>query len=234
MLTTPLDSTDAILEGTIRVIVADDHPIVRTGLRVLLGTTPDIEVVGEAADGVEALEIIERVAPHVAVLDIDMPRMDGLEATRALVASGSPTRALIVTMHVEAGYRDKLIDAGACGYLTKNAADRELPRAVRTVAAGRVYTQLDPLRAFDPGPQPHALPTQREQYERLSMRERTVLRLVAEGWSTTEIGDKLLVSPKTAQTYRERIGQKLGFAHRSDYLRLCLGLGLLHPNARRD
>ena len=125
----------------IRVILADDHLVVRAGLKALLGATKDIEVVGEATNGRDALSLVERLSPHIAVLDLDMPQMDGLAATKDLVARGSSTRVLILTMHTEDEYLVTLLEAGAAGYLVKNAADRELADAVRAEAAASLYVQ---------------------------------------------------------------------------------------------
>src|SRR3954465_14122631 len=125
----PSSSSDAI-----RVILADDHLVVRAGLKALLGATKDIEVVGEATNGREAIALIERLKPDVAVMDLDMPQMDGITATRELAKLGLPTRVLILTMHTEEEYLVTLLEAGAAGYLMKNAADRELADAVRAVA----------------------------------------------------------------------------------------------------
>jgi DNA-binding NarL/FixJ family response regulator len=125
----------------IRVILADDHLVVRAGLKALLSTSKDIEVVGEASNGRDAIALIERLSPHVAVLDLDMPQMDGLTATKELVERNSATRVLILTMHTEDEFLVNLLEAGAAGYLVKNAADRELADAVRAVAAGDSYVQ---------------------------------------------------------------------------------------------
>ena len=212
----------------IRVILADDHLVVRAGLKALLGATKDIEVVGEATNGRDAIALIERVAPHVAVLDLDMPQMDGLAATKQLVTSHSATRVLILTMHTEDEYLVNLLEAGAAGYLVKNAADRELADAIRAVASGDVYVQptasLALARAMSRKSE-HA--EERERYQALSERERDVLVLVAGGYSASEIGEKLFISPKTVETYKQRISEKLGLSHRADYVQLCLRLGLL-------
>jgi DNA-binding NarL/FixJ family response regulator len=212
----------------IRVILADDHLVVRAGLKALLGATKDIEVVGEATNGRDAIALIDRVAPHVAVLDLDMPQMDGLAATKQLVASHSATRVLILTMHTEDEYLINLLEAGAAGYLVKNAADRELADAIRAVASGDVYVQpsasLALARAMSRKSE-HA--EERERYQALSERERDVLVLVAGGYSASEIGEKLFISPKTVETYKQRISEKLGLHHRADYVQLCLRLGLL-------
>ena len=212
----------------IKVILADDHLVVRAGLKALLSTSKDIEVVGEASNGRDAVALVDRLSPHVAVLDLDMPQMDGLTATKELVASKSTTRVLILTMHTEDEYLVNLLEAGAAGFLVKNAADRELADAIRAVAAGDVYVQpsasIALARAMSRKSE-HA--EERERYQQLSERERDVLVLVAGGYSASEIGEKLFISPKTVETYKQRVSEKLGLSHRADYVQLCLRLGLL-------
>jgi DNA-binding NarL/FixJ family response regulator len=212
----------------IRVILADDHLVVRAGLKALLGTSKDIEVVGEASNGRDAIALIERVSPHVAVLDLDMPQMDGLTATKEIVAKNLATRVLILTMHTEDEFLVNLLEAGAAGYLVKNAADRELADAVRAVAAGDSYVQASAARALARQVSrrgEHA--DERAQYQQLTERERDVLVHVAGGYSASEIGERLFISPKTVETYKQRITEKLGLSHRSDYVQFCLRLGLL-------
>jgi two-component system, NarL family, response regulator NreC len=212
----------------IRVILADDHLVVRAGLKALLGATKDIEVVGEATNGREAIALIERLKPDVAVMDLDMPLMDGIAATKALVKLELPTRVLILTMHTEEEYLVTLLEAGAAGYLVKNAADRELADAVRAVAAGDSYVQASAARTLARAVSRRAEHTdEREQYQSLSERERGVLVLVASGYSAAEIGEKLFISPKTVETYKQRITEKLHLSHRADYVQFCLRLGLL-------
>ena len=215
----------------IRVILADDHLVVRAGLKALLGATKDIEVVGEATNGRDALAMIERLNPHIAVLDLDMPQMGGLEATKELIARGAETKVLILTMHTEDEYLVTLLEAGAAGYLVKNAADRELADAVRAVAAGSIYVQpsasLTLARAVARRAE-HA--EEREKYLQLSERERDVLVLVAGGHSASEIGEKLFISPKTVETYKQRITEKLSLSHRPEYVQFCLRLGLLQAD----
>ena len=214
--------------GVIRVILADDHLVVRAGLKALLGATKDIEVVGEATNGRDALALIERLTPQVAVLDLDMPQMDGLTATKDLVARASTTRVLILTMHTEEEYLVTLLEAGAAGYLMKNAADRELADAVRAIAAGDVYVQASASRTLARAvARRNEHVEERDRYQQLSERERDVLVLVAGGYSASEIGEKLFISPKTVETYKQRISEKMGLSHRADYVQLCLRLGLL-------
>jgi two-component system, NarL family, response regulator NreC len=212
----------------IRVILADDHLVVRAGLKALLGTSKDIDVVGEASNGRDAIALVERLAPHVAVLDLDMPQMDGLTATKEIVDKHPATRVLILTMHTEDEFLVNLLEAGAAGYLVKNAADRELADAVRAVAAGDNYVQASAARALARQVSKrgeHA--DERAQYQQLTERERDVLVHVAGGYPASEIGERLFISPKTVETYKQRITEKLGLSHRSDYVQFCLRLGLL-------
>ena len=217
----------------IRVVLADDHLVVRAGLRALLSVSKDIAVVGEATNGRDALTLVERLKPHVAVLDLDMPQMDGLTATRQLVAMHSATRVLILTMHTEDEKLVTALEAGAAGFLVKNVADRELADAVRAIAAGDVYVQasasLALARAMSRRSE-HA--SERERYESLSERERNVLVLVAGGYTASEIGEQLFISPKTVETYKQRISEKLSLTHRAEYVQLCLRLGLLQANSQ--
>jgi len=212
----------------IRVILADDHLVVRAGLKALLAANRDIEVVGEAANGLEALALVERLKPDVVVLDLDMPVMDGIAATRELAKRRTSTRVLILTMHSEDEYLVALLEAGAAGYLVKNAADRELVDAVRAVAAGDSYVQPSAALTLARNVSRRAKHAdEREQYNQLSERERDVLVHVAGGYSASEIGERLFISPKTVETYKQRITEKLGLSHRADYVQFCLRLGLL-------
>ena len=215
--------------NAIRIVLVDDHLVVRAGLRALLGGVSDIRIVGEAANGEEALELIDRVTPDVAVLDLDMPVMDGLTALESLVARRSPTRVLILTMHDDVEHLAALLDASAAGYLVKTAADRQLVDAIRAVAAGETYLQPPAARELASRlarqARHHA---ERAQYHALSDRERDVLVLVASGHSASAIGDRLFISAKTVETYKQRVAEKLGLHRRPDYVRFCLQLDLLH------
>lgn len=212
----------------IRVVLADDHTVVRAGLRAVLGTARDIDVIGEARNGVEAVALVERFKPDVVVMDLSMDVKDGTQATKEIVAKGGETRVLILTMHPEEDYLVPLLAAGAAGYLVKSAADRELVDAVRAVAKGDVYVRPTAARVLAKGltrKDPHQV--DRERFERLTERERDVLRLTAQGYSAPEIGERLFISPKTVDTYKQRINEKLGLSHRADYVQLALRLGLL-------
>lgn len=212
----------------IRVLLADDHAVVRAGLKAVLSTARDIEVVGEAKTGREAVDLAVRLKSDVVVMDLSMPELDGRAATAELKAKALATKVLVLTMHIEEEYLMPALEAGAAGYLVKSAADRELVDAVRAVAHGDVYmgpaaarvlarsfTTKDPVRG------------DRARFEKLTEREQDVLRLTARGYSAPEIGEQLFISPKTVDTYKQRINEKLGFQHRADYVDFALRIGLL-------
>lgn len=212
----------------IRVILADDHTVVRAGLRAVLGAAKDIEVIGEAKNGREAVTMAERFNPDVVIMDLGMPDLDGAAATREIVAKGLAARVLVLTMHAEEDYLVPLMEAGAAGYLVKSAADRELVDAVRAVAHGDVYVRPAASRVLARNlSRKEAVASEREQFDKLTQRERDVLRYVAQGYSAPEIGEKLCISPKTVDTYKQRIQEKVGLMHRSDYVQLALKLGIL-------
>lgn len=211
----------------IRVMLADDHAVLRAGLRALLNAEPDIEVVGEAADGEEAIALAERLKPDVVVMDITMPRMDGLQATRRLTERLPNTRVLILTMHAEDQYLFRVIEAGGAGYVLKRSADTELMDAIRAVYRGEAYLYpaatrllLEAYRRGDRALEPEHALTEREE---------EVLKLTAEGYSNTEIASRIYLSPKTVDTYRQRIMEKLGLHHRAELVRYALERGLLRP-----
>ena len=215
-------------EATVRVLLADDHDVVRMGLRALLGSSPGIEVVGEAADGARALELARTLAPDIVIMDLSMAGMDGLAATRAITAAGLPTRVLVLTMHDEDEYLVPLLEAGAAGYVVKSVAGAELLGAVRAIAAGRSWVRPEaaPLLAGAWARRARADET-KQRHDSLSERERDVFLFIAQGYTTSQIGRRLFISAKTVDTYRRRVNAKLDIADRADYVRLALDLGLL-------
>lgn len=216
----------------IRVLLADDHPVLRTGLRALLEQEPDMSVVGEAGDGREAVVLAQRLRPDVIIMDISMPGLDGLEATRQIRRLDLPSQVLILTVHAQERYLFPVLKAGAAGYLNKTAADTELVAAVRAVAAGGAVLQpADTRRLLEDYVARMQTGEERDSYERLSDREREVLRLVAAGYTAREIGEQLSLSPKSVETYRARITEKLGLATRADLVRYALRRGLLTEDA---
>lgn len=210
----------------IRVVIADDHAVLRAGLKALLNAEPDIEVVGEAADGEQAVQVARSARPDVIVMDIQMPRMSGLDATRALKQDNLPSKVLILTMHAESQYLLPLLEAGGSGYVLKSGADTELIEAIRTVHRGEVFLYPAATKLLVDGYLDRSARDD-DPFDGLTEREREVLKLVAEGYSGTEIAERLMISPKTVDTYRERVMQKLGMRHRYELVRYALRKGLL-------
>ena len=217
----------------IRVMLVDDHHLVRAGLRAVLHGCTDISIVGEASGGRDSVATALRIHPEVIVMDLDMPLGDGLSATRELRSLLPDARVLVVTMYEE---REKLLpvlDAGARGYLCKSAADSELAEAIRVVAAGDVYVRPAVARALASATvePPQARVNARARLERLSERERSVVILPARGFNGPEIGRQLGITAKTVDTYKQRVEEKLGMRHRSEYIRFALEADLLDAGA---
>lgn len=207
----------------IRLVVADDHTLVRQGLVSLLAAAGDCRVLAEASDGAEAVELVLRLHPDVALLDLSMPRLSGLEAIRRLAKEAPRVRLLALTMHQEEEYVLAAVRAGAAGYVQKDAAAAELLQAVRTLARGQSHfggtaaaILAEGLRApLDPGP------------ESLTGREIEVLQLVAEGRTTKEIAALLGISPKTAENHRGHLMQKLRAKNVAEMIREAQARGML-------
>ncbi|MEE7447969.1 DNA-binding response regulator [Methylobacterium radiotolerans] len=218
----------------IRVALADDHPIVLAGIRTLLNADPEIELVGEATSGSEALPMIHAAEPDVAVVDVSMPGLNGLELTERVAGSCPRTRVLVLTVHEDAAYVQPLLKAGAQGYLLKRSAAEDLLRAVRAVAAGGIY--LDPSVASHAMAHPAAAPQGTDSEpsaEVLSPRETDVLRLIAQGFSNKEIARRFDLSVKSIETYKARAAEKLGLRTRAEIIRYAAAHGWLDALALR-
>ena len=212
----------------IRVLLADDHAVLRAGLRVLINGQPDMEVVGEAATGEEAWRQADAVKPDVVLLDLTMPGMGGVEATERIVRDCPGVRVLVLTMHDDVAYLRSVLAAGAASYVLKRSADTELLSAIRITHRGGTY--LEPSLAGDIVQDAlgrRGRPGEDSARSPLSEREREVLRLVAQGHTNQEIADRLSLSVKTVETYRARLMTKLGLRTRADLVRYALSVGLL-------
>jgi two-component system response regulator NreC len=212
----------------IRVLLVDDHMVVRLGLQALIEGEPDMEVVGQAGNGLEAIEQARTLLPGVIVMDIAMPELDGLEATQRIRAELPHCQILILTVHAQERYLFPVLKAGAAGYVLKSTVDTELLDAIRTVAKGGAFLYPSATRMLleDYLNQLHQAPDQ-DAYEQLSRREREVLKLLALGYTASQIADKLALSPKTVETYRTRIMEKLNLNSRVDLVQYALARGLL-------
>jgi len=211
----------------IRVLVVDDHTIVRDGICALLALTGDMEVVGEAANGSEALKIVKELEPDVALMDIAMPIMGGLEATRRICKEFPRTRVLVLTQYDDKEYVFPVIEAGACGFISKAAASSELASGIRSVYHGDSYLSPSVARLLVEDYQHRGGRVGHDPYEQLTDRERDVLKLVAEGHTTQEIADMLVVTSKTVEGHRTNLMAKLGIHNRVDLVKYALRKGII-------
>ncbi len=203
----------------IRVLIADDHAILRDGLKALLQSAPDMEVVGEAATGEEALRLVHELRPHVVLMDISMPDMTGLEATEVIKRMYPEIKVIALTVHEHETYLRRMLQVGADGYVVKRAAADELVRAIRTVLRGGVYLHPEVAKNVVGRSDP--------KMPKLSEREWQVLRLIALGYTNQQIAERLALSVKTVETYRSRIADKLGIKTRAEMVKFALQHQLL-------
>jgi two-component system response regulator NreC len=215
----------------IRVLLADDHAVLRAGLRALLGVEPDMEVVGEADNGEDAVRKAGELQPDVIVLDITMPRLNGLDVIARLRSLGIASKILVLTMHDEEQYLLQVLRAGGSGYLLKAAADTALMEAIRTVHRGEAFLYPSATARLLEDYRDRRSDDGSDGFDSLSDREREVLVLTAAGYTNQEIADKLIISAKTVDTYRSRIMEKLRLHHRSELVKLALRHGLLKAGA---
>lgn len=216
----------------IRVFVADDHSILREGINALLGTSDGVEIVGEAANGIEAVESVRQLKPDVVIMDIEMPALDGVEATRRIRRQSPKTRILILTKHEERDYVLASIRAGASGYMTKRGLSSDLMKAIHAVHRGDFY--LYPPIAYtliEDFVCRKGLEEANDPYERLTDRERDVLRLLAEGCTVQEISDSLMTGTKTIIAHRAALMEKLGIRTRTELVKYAVRKGLVEVSA---
>lgn len=209
------------------ILLADDHAVLRSGLKLLLESQPDFQVVGEAANGLEALSLTEKLQPDLLLLDLSMPGLGGLDALPALRKTAPQTRILILTMHDDPQYLRTALKNGASGYVLKKAADAELISAIRAVLRGEMYVHPSMTRALLEDMLPSAESAAPDAWHALSEREQSVLKLVALGHTSAEIAETLNLSAKTVETYRARGMEKLGLPNRAALVRFALQKGIL-------
>lgn len=213
-----------------RVLLVDDHALVRAGIRALLESLPHLEVVGETGDGLEAVRLATDLAPDVILLDITLPGLNGLEVATRVARLGSGTRVLMLSMHASPEYAARALAAGAAGYLNKDSAFDELAAALEAIGAGRRYL----CRAIDPA---QVAEFERQAasggtgIDRLTPRQRQILQLVAEGFTTREIAGRLFLSVKTVETHRAQIMQRLDIHEVAGLVRFAIRHGLLPPES---
>ena len=216
----------------IKVLIVDDHALVRDGIRALLSLVADVEVVGEAANGKEGLEKVKELSPDVVLMDLAMPVMSGLEATRRIHKEFPRTRVLVITQYDDSEYIYRFLKAGAAGYVLKKAVGSDLVSAVRALAQGKSF--VDPAIADKviKGYLEHPEATGDETlYDRLSDREKTVFKLIAEGYTSRQIADTLYLSIKTVMTHRANIMEKLGLHNRAELIKYAIRRGLIQADS---
>jgi len=212
--------------SAIRILIVDDHAILREGVRALLASQPDLEVVGEASDGQEAIAAVEKLDPDVVLMDIAMPGLGGIETTIELKKQGRRAKVLILSQYEDREYVRRLLKAGVSGYVLKKSAGAELAGAIRAVHRGGLV--LDPevarVAMAEAGP---AAGGGGDPYETLTDREKQVLKLVAEGKSNKEVAEVLGISVKTAMTHREHVMEKLALHNRTELVRFAIKRGVI-------
>lgn len=212
----------------IRILLADDHTILRAGLKMMLNAQPDMEVIGEAQDGRQAMHEAQRLQPDVILMDITMPDMNGIEATKQIKRAQPEIKVLVLTMHEHDEYIFQALRAGASGYMLKEAADTELITAIHVVQSGQFY--LSPAaQSVMVGDYLQRVRTgeEKDSYSSLTEREREILKLVAEGHTNNQIAERLVISPKTVDTHRTHIMDKLNLHSRAELVKYAMRRGLL-------
>ncbi|MGH2478185.1 MAG: response regulator [Ktedonobacteraceae bacterium] len=213
---------------SIHILLADDHTILRAGLKMMLNAQPDMEVIGEAHDGRQALHEALRLHPDVILMDITMPDMNGIEATRQVKKQLPDVKVLILTMHENDEYVFQALRAGASGYLLKEAADTDLINALHVIQSGNFYLSptAQSVMVGDYLQRVHA-GEEKDSYSSLTEREREILKLVAEGFTNNQIAERLVISPKTVDTHRTHIMDKLNLHSRAELVKYAMRRGLL-------
>lgn len=209
-----------------RILIADDHAIVRAGLRALLAEETAFDLIGEAAGGVEAIELVEKTNPEVLILDLSMPDLDGISVTRKIKPQFPALKILILTLHEDEALLKEAIKAGAAGYILKRAAEAELISAIRTILRGDLYVDPSMVRVLlDESRSPQI--NQKDLAESLTQRETEVLRLIVEGYTNRQIGQELNISIRTVEGHRANISDKLGLHSRVELVRYARQHGLI-------
>jgi DNA-binding NarL/FixJ family response regulator len=209
------------------LVVADDHPLVRSGIRALLEEIPGYHIVGEASNGHEAIQLVERLQPDLLVVDLTMPELGGIEVTRRVSQASPRTRVIVLSMHTSDLYVLEALRSGAAGYVCKGSRPGELLDAIQCVRNGQSYLSPSLTGSVIAAYVRNATSDSSDPYDLLTTREREVLHLAAEGHSSTEIATRLSISPRTVETHRYRVMRKLGLRTQTDLVRYAMQRGLL-------
>ncbi len=215
------------VDRPVKLLLVDDHPIVRSGLRMLFLSEPGMTIVGEASSGHEAIEAVQRLHPDVVIMDVSMPGMNGIEATRRIKAAHPETAVLALTMYEDEQYFFEMLNAGASGYIPKRAAPDDLVSAIKVVAEGNVFLYSTLARFLMRDMAERAAAEPEESEEVLTAREREVLTCIAEGLTNREIAETLVISIKTVERHRENIMAKLDMHNRVELVKYAIKKGLI-------
>ena len=212
----------------IHILLVDDHTILRAGLKMMLNAQPDMDVVGEAHEGRQAIQEVQRLRPDIVLMDITMPDMNGIEATRQIKKILPDVKVLVLTMHENDEYVFQALRAGAAGYILKEAADTDLISALRVVQNGNFYLSptAQSVMVGDYLQRVHA-GEEKDSYSSLTEREREILKLVAEGYTNNQMAERLVISPKTVDTHRTHIMDKLNLHSRAELVKYAMRRGIL-------
>ncbi|WP_371366459.1 Oxygen regulatory protein NreC [Sporomusa rhizae] len=217
------------MKQKLKVLLADDHKLLRSGLKLLLQRNPNMQVVGEAADGEQAIQLFEQLQPDMLLLDLSMPQMDGIECLKEIKSRDPEAKVIVLTMHEDESYIKRAMEAGASAYVPKSAADTDLFKAIEAVQAGGIYLsqQASSLLLHVLLNREQEAVDKKAPYVLLSPREREVLRLVAHGYSLAEVAERLSLSIRTVDTYKVRLMEKLKATKKSELVSYALKYGLL-------
>jgi two-component system response regulator NreC len=212
----------------IKVLVVDDHTIVRDGICILLGLAGDVEIVGEASNGKEAIEMVKKLKPDVVIMDIAMPIMNGIEATRRINKEFPEIKILALTQYSNKEYVYPIIEAGAKGFISKTAASSELASGIRSIYKGDSFLSPSVAKVFVEDYQMGStIKTNHDPYDELTYREREILKLLAEGYTINEIAEMLIISPKTVDGHKTRLMSKLDIHSRADLIKYAVRKGII-------
>lgn len=215
---------------SISILLADDHLVVRRGLRAVLEAERDLKIVGEVEDGVDVVDMLERLRPDVLVLDLMMPKLGGFQVLREISARHLTTRVVMLSMYSTEAYVTEALRLGAVGYVVKDSNADDLIRAVRQAAEGRRFLSSPLSDSIIEAYTQRVRASSQDPYDTLTPREREVLLLAAQGHTTAEIAARLSISPRTGESHRANLMQKLGLRNQSDLIRYALRRGILDPN----
>jgi DNA-binding NarL/FixJ family response regulator len=212
---------------SIRLILADDHHVVRQGMRALLEAQPDLSVVGEATDGLQLVKMVEALQPDVALVDVTMPNLNGIEAARQISKRFPHTRVVMLSMHSSTAYVLRALRSGALGYVLKDASFQEVVQSIRAAAQGQRYLSAQVSGRVTEALLKGADPSGPEAEHKLTDREREVLQLIAEGHTNVQIAEKLVISPRTVETHRARLMEKLSLNSQAELVRFAIQQGII-------